>query len=354
MKKKKPKNVANDKWDQLQSIIADANKALGTKGKIFLGNEYPSYDRVPTGILAIDTLLGGGIPKRRLTEFAGEDSSFKTTAALHAVAAHQKRGEISVWIAGEEFDRVWAARCGVDLNRLILVEGDAGDVMCETACTLIESQHVGLAVFDAYQSLGTEREQEAGVEQEAMGGAGAPQMWARVKRRVLRAYSSKANTAIIGISEVRTKIGGFTKGIPEPESINIKVLRHWRAISLFFKKGEPYFVDPNNEDKKTMWARQFRVKCKKNKTAPMAERASSFDFTFRPRKGIPFGVNSAEEVARLGEVYGLISRKGAWYEGYGIRAQGLEQFQEKLRATPETVKELYTDILHEATHQETE
>lgn len=334
----------------LSEIINKVNKALGKTGKVYFADQHPPQKRIRTGILALDMIMGGGLPRGKYTEFAGEESSGKSTAALIASAAVQREGGLVVWAAREGFDRKWAERWGVDLKKLILLDAVYGDTMLETAMTLIDEGVVDLFTLDSVQSFGTEREAEAGLEAESFGGGGAGQLWGRVMRRMYAAAAGKGeNTAIIGISQVRAPIGkqGFKGQAPEPEPSGIKAIRHMKAISIRFKKGEPLYEYPNDTDKKRLVAREFKIKCTKNKTWE-PERAGSFTIHYRPHDIYEFGIDSIEQVVRLGRVYELITSKGAWLEGYGIRAQGMEQYTAALRKKPDTALELETDILEAA------
>jgi hypothetical protein len=144
---------------------------------------------------------------------------------------------------------------------------------------------------------------------------------------------------------VRAKIGGFSgHGPPDPEPTDIKVLRHWKAIAIQCKRGEPIFDNPKSEKRRIM-SREFHLRCKKNKTFE-PERVSSFIYNFR---GEHRGVDHADEVLRLGKVWGLLETKGSWIEGYGIRAQSEEKFKAKLLAEPTVIAELMTDILEAST-----
>src|ERR1700690_2995568 len=191
------------KRNEVDVLIAEINKALGVEGKVYLGSKLEEYERIPTGLLAFDTITGGGLVAQHLVELYGEESAGKTLLALQCVAASQRQGKRCAWVKGEEFEEPWAARQGVDLKKLIQVEALTGDKMLEVAATLIESGAIDVLVFDSYQAIGTVREQEAGVDSESFASAGAPQMWARMYRRTRAAFNGrKSRTALIGISQV--------------------------------------------------------------------------------------------------------------------------------------------------------
>lgn len=333
------------KLDKLRLLAAECNKALGADGKVTFADDIQIYERLPTGILAFDSITGGGLVRCHLTELYGEESSGKTLLALHAVASVQKRQGVAVWVKGEDFDPPWARRQGVDTNKLIIIESSTGDKALETACTLLEDGDPDLVVFDSYQALGTTREAEGGVDSEAYAGGGAPQLWGRVMRRAYAAFNSKKTTAaLLGISQVRDAIGGFSpNGRPEPKPTQIRALKHWKSISVQCKKGEPTYTDPKS-DKRRLVAREFHLKCVKNKTAP-PERVSSFVYNFKEWEGGSPGVDFADEVLRLGKVHGLLEQKGGWIHGYGEKAHGDAAFKERIKGNYRILKELRTDIL---------
>lgn len=344
-------DVSTQTKDEKITALLDAiNGALKQDGKVYTGRDFEVVvDRIPTGILSFDIITGGGVPRKKLTELFGKESSGKTTLAHRAVAAAQQNGGIAGWVVGEEYDDDWAEEQGVDLKRIIKFEAVAGDLALEASATAVESGLLDLLVIDSYQALGTDQELNNGVDSESFAAAGAGQMWGRYYRRILSAFNSrKANTAIIGVSQVRDAIGVFSpKGKPEPKPTGIHALRHWASISVSCRAGEPIFADINT-DKRRIVKKEFHLHCKKNKTAP-PERSSSFWYNFDEH-----GVDTVDEIIRWGKVYELLHQGGRVLEGYGIKVSGSkespaeEQFREALRQSPNTVKELRTDILSAA------
>ena len=344
---KSKKGLTRD--EQLQVLQDEVNTALGVNGKVFLGKDLEPLERIPTGLLAFDTITGGGLVRKHYIELFGEESAGKTLLALRCVAAVQKKGGVAAWVIGEEWTGdEWAEQQGVDVNKLIKIEALTGDLMLETAVTYLESGLVDLLVLDSIQAIGTVRESESGVDQEAYAGGGAPQLWGRFYRRTRGLFNGrKSKAAIIGISQVRAAIGGFSpSGKPEPKPTQIHVIKHWKAISVLCKRGEPVFADLKNEKRKII-SRDFKLRCVKNKCFP-PERVSSFRYNFR---GPDKGVDQVEEVMRLAKVYGLIEQRGKKLEGYGISVIGSKDspaeaaYVEKLKKKPTTMRELRTDIL---------
>ena len=347
-KKKAPAKAAKpkseDKLALLVSLAATINKNLGVAGKVFVGTDAIEWVRRRTGIAALDFVLGGGLVEGQMVQFTGGESSAKTTAALISIATIQRDdpSAIALWVAGEGFDRGWARLWGVDLNRLYVIQTTTGHVGLEAAVSLIESGAVTVAVFDSIQSLGTEREMEGGVDSESYAGAGAPQLWGRVTRRIYAAVAQpNVRTCMIAISQLRSKIGGHTKpGMPPPtQGSQIYALKHWKAADVEFSRSD--IVAVGEEEHIEVKARRFKLKTSKNKTASPG-RISSFWMAFTD--GIPW-VDNAATLVKLGIRYGFIEKTGAWYRGCGIaKTNGLDAFKDKLAADSEAVELLQADL----------
>ena len=342
--KKAAKKTSNhqDIRAKVEALRDTINSKPKLEGKVYLGRDAEPLERISSGVLAFDYVTGGGFPRRRYTELFGEESCFKTTLALHGVASAQRSGGVAAWVVGEEFDDDWAAEQGVDVDNLVKIEAVTGDVMLEMAATFLESGLVDLMVLDSVQAIGTIRESEDAVTQESYGGGGSAQLWGRMYRRTRGIFNSrKSNAAIIGISQARSAIGAFSPtGKPDPRPTQIYAIRHWKSISVYFKKGEPVYVDAKN-DKKRLLSQEFKLVTKKNKTAPPG-RASAFTYRFDGGK-----LDVVDEAFRFGLVYGLIEAKGAYYEGYDLREKGREAFLNALRADPDLVQEIRTDVVSE-------
>lgn len=347
LKAPKVKEDGRSKFEKIQALAEQCNEALGVEGKVYLGKDHEVFERIPTGNLALDAVIGGGLVRRHLMELYGEESSGKTTAALQCVANVQrlaKRGKtsgIAVWLEGEEFDEEWAERQGVNVDKLFRISALTGDGALETAATFLEEGDPDLMVFDSYQALGTRREMESGVDKEAYAGGGSAQLWGRFYRRTRGAFNGRrAATALVGISQVRDPIGVFSpNGKPEPRPTQIRVLKHWKSIAVMCKKGEPRYLDGSTQ-KKRIEAREFHFKCPKNKTAS-PEKVSSYWYQFR---GDNPGIDKVDLAIRLGKVYDLLEQKGAWTDGYGLHVQGEKRLRAALEADPKLVRTIFRDI----------
>jgi len=339
---KKP-TVDKKKLAALEAVVKKVNKSLGKDGAVFLGSQHKTFTRMGTGIVALDFVIGGGLPRGQMTMFSGEDSTAKTMCSILSAAKVQREGGTVVWVAGEGFDREWAESHGVDLDSIFVIQADTGDVALESAISLMEEAPVDLLVIDSVQSLGTTREMEDGVDQESYGNAGAPQMWGRIMRRCYAAMNKMEQgqeTAIIAISQVRSAVGkrGFRGMTPDPESSGIKALKHWKAVEVFFKKGD--YDYEGDKEKRNITRRQFKLKNLKNKTAT-PHRESSFDFYPRTRK-----VDNRITAVRLAKAFGFVENKGAWYKGYGVRAQGERAFADKL--DPSVLRKMVQEVNRQA------
>jgi len=331
----------------LKKLTVDINKALGVEGKLVLGSDHAGIIRVPIGVLGLDVITGGGLPRGNMVELYGAESSGKTLFTMNMVKAIQKLGEPVVWLKGEGFDKPWMEKNGVDLSLLYLAEAKAGDKALEAVLTALESGLVGGVVVDSVQSLATSREMSDSVEQESYGGGGSGQMWGRVMRKAY-AYANSgkaANTCFITISQVREAIGSFGKHKPAPKPTGIRSIRHWKAISLECKASEPFFINEKIDERKLMYAREFVVRCRKNKTS-IPERSATIRYYFRKHEGVPFGVDHADQIFRYAKAYDLLEVSGSWYNiGEDFKAQGKEPFLEELRKHPAYMKKLYNQIL---------
>lgn len=330
------------KLAELKALAKEVNKALGKTGAVYTGDQQREFVRKSTGIAALDYVLGGGLICGQMVQFTGEDSSGKTTAALICAATAQKRGDTVLWLAGEGFDKKWAVKWGVNLEDLLLITADTGDTALEAAVTMMQSGLVDVLVLDSLQSLGTTREIESGIDDEAYAGAGAPQMWGKVMRKSFAAMNAGADTAIIGISQVRAPIGKY--GVTEPQGSGIYALKHWKAADVYFRKGELDYTGSADETRR-MLGREFKLRCLKNKAADAVERQASF--WLRYRKDRSPCIDNVGSLFRLAKSYGLIEMNGSWVEGYGIRAQGAEKYIKILKKDKQALELIALDLQEE-------
>lgn len=331
---KAAKNVESNsgsKMDRIRALMDLVNRKQGISesAKLHTAATIPPVDRIRTGVLTLDAVMGGGLPRGRMTQFTGEESCFKTSALLSSVQSVQSAGGVAVWVQGEEFDRDWAEQWGVDVDSLVIVPGtsDGGDKALERALTLVDSGDVDLLIVDSIQGIPTVRESET--EMGSIGyGSGAPQMWGQFTRRIYAAFSRGAPTAVVWTSQMRSAVGKFSPSGDNTTGTQIHALKHAKSVDVRFKKTE-VFREGKGE---APYARAFSVKADKNKTSSPNE-TGEFRFYFRPHDGNDWGLDYAREAAVLGQTHStIITRSGAWYAVDGQRvAQGIDKLVDVLR-----------------------
>lgn len=329
----------SSKWAKVQVEVERINKTKGLSefAKVRSGSDIPPVSRIRTGILTLDVVMGGGLPRARFTQFKGAESCFKTTAILHTIASVQASGGTAVYVQGEEFDRAWAAQMGVDLDRLHIISvAEDGGRSLEQLCDLVDTGLIDVAVVDSIQGLTTERELDE-TEMGASGyGSGGPQMWGQWTRRITRAFNRGAETAVLWTSQLRSQPGKYSPTGDTSDGTQIWALKHAKSVDVLFKKGE-VFKDKNTES--GPYARTFSVRADKNKTSH-PNVSGEFRFYYRDHEGVPRGIDVAREAAILGQsVGGVIRRSGAWYSIDGEKvANGVDNLVLFLRKEEEVLR----------------
>ncbi|NLF25821.1 MAG: recombinase RecA, partial [Deltaproteobacteria bacterium] len=285
---------------------------------------------IPTGSLGLDIALGiGGLPKGRIIEVYGPESSGKTTLALHIAAEVQKKGGTVVFIDAEHaLDVQYAKRLGVDTSKLLVSQPDCGEQALEICETLIQSSSVDLVVIDSVAALvpRAEIDGEMGDQQ--------PGLQARLMSKALRkmtAISARANTTILFINQIRMKIGVMF-GSPETTSGG-NALKFYSSVRLDIRRIGSI------KDNTDVTGSRTRVKVVKNKVAPPF-RECEFDVIFNE------GISQLGELIDLGNAQGIVDKSGAWYSFKGERlGQGREGAKTFLKEHPEVAEEIRTLIL---------
>lgn len=359
IKGKQQSTITAKRRAEIQVLLKEINKKLGAEGSVILGRDASPIIRVNTALLSFEYLLCGGIPLSRYTELYGNESTGKTLAALLVILAFQRAGKVCMVVAREEFDTGWAAALGIVVEDIIFVDAINGDRSLEVATSIIELGGIDLVVMDSIQGFQTKREAEGSIEDESFGGGGASQMWGRVMRRGYSMANQGAQTAYIGISQARTKIGAFSRnGPPDTEPTGIMAIRHWKSVSVQTKKGDALFKDGKGGIK-TLMARQFKMKSKKNKTGT-PDRETHYWFHFKPHSGlhttgdggvkfgagVKFGFDFEEDAFRMARIYETITNAGQWYYHNGQKfAQGQEQVLTKLRADAKLLERVRAEVM---------
>lgn len=346
IKKKQSSGISADKRAQLVALCNGFNKSLKGDGHVFLGKDARPIERINTRLLTLGYLSGGGIPRGRYIEVYGPESSAKSLISTNIMKDFQDAGEVVLVCSREEFDLDWAVRSsGINPQDIIFVDTANGDKGLQVVLEFIESGLIGLAVMDSIQSFQTKREAEGSVENESFGGGGASQMWGRVMRRGYALANQGFNTSYIGISQVRSKIGGFSGGYgpPDPEPTGIMAIRHWKSLSIQSKKGE-VFHEKTSSGREVLVARDFKLHVKKNKTG-QSDRSGKYRFHFRDHGGFKFGFDYAEDAFRMGRAYDVIENKGAHYYIKGAKVgQGEENVIKAINADSKLLARLRGEV----------
>ena len=292
------------------------------------GNKKLDVESVPTGSIGLDYALGiGGLPKGRIIEIYGPESSGKTTLALHIVAQAQKRGgEVAFVDAEHALDPDYAARIGVDIDSMLVSQPDTGEQALEITDALVRSGAVDVVVVDSVAAL-TPR---AGIEGEM--GDTFVGLQARLMSQALRKLAgniSKTNCVVIFINQLRMKIG-VMYGNPETTPGG-RALKYFSSVRIDVRRIETLKVGGE------MIGNRTRAKIVKNKVAPPFKEAE-FDIIYGE------GISKIGEIVDLGVKLDLIDKAGAWYTYGDVRVQGRDSMKEYLREHPDVSDKIEAEI----------
>ncbi|MBL7780391.1 MAG: recombinase RecA [Saprospiraceae bacterium] len=321
-----------NKLKTLQSTIDRLDKTYG-KGTIMrLGDKQAiEVEVIPTGSLGLDIALGCyGLPKGRIIEIYGPESSGKTTLAIHAVAECQKQGGIAAIIDAEHaFDRFYAEALGVDVNNLLISQPDNGEQALEIAENLIRSGAVDILVVDSVAALVPRSEIEGEMGDSKMG------LQARLMSQAMRKMTAnigRTGCCCIFINQLREKIGVMF-GNPETTTGG-NALKFYASVRLDIRKSGAAIKDKDGN----LVGNQVKVKVVKNKLAPPF-RVASFDIVFGE------GISKSGEIIDLGSEMDIIQKSGAWYSYSGAKiAQGRDAAKIFLQDNPEVALEIEQKI----------
>lgn len=316
-----------NKLKALDIALAQIEKQFG-KGSIMKLGESPagvSIDVIPTGSLAIDLALGvGGVPRGRVIEIYGPESSGKTTVALHIIAEAQKMGGVAAFIDAEHaLDPVYAKALGVNIDDLLVAQPDTGEQGLEICEALVRSAAVDVVVIDSVAALVPRAEIEGEMGDNHVG------LHARLMSQALRKLTgsiSKSNTCVIFINQIREKIGVMF-GSPETTTGG-RALKFYATIRMDIRRQEAIKQGQDIIGNKT------RVKVVKNKMAPPFKLAD-FDIMYGE------GISREGSIVDIGTEMEIITKAGAWYSYSGERlGQGRENVKEYLKLHPDMANKL--------------
>ena len=320
-----------DKQKALESALAQIERQFG-KGSIMrlgVGNPVMEIESTSTGSLGLDIALGiGGLPKGRIVEIYGPESSGKTTLTLHAIAEEQKKGGVCAFVDAEHaLDPIYARKLGVNLDELLISQPDTGEQALEIVDTLVRSGAVSMVVIDSVAALTPKAELE--------GDMGDHQMGAQAKlmsqaMRKLTASIGRTNCMVIFINQIRMKIGVMF-GSPETTSGG-NALKFYASVRLDIRRTGSI------KDRDEVIGNSTRVKVVKNKVAPPF-REVEFDIMFGE------GISKTGELVDLGVKAGVVEKSGSWYS-YGDEriGQGRENAKAFLKANPTVAQAIEAKI----------
>ena len=325
---------AVDKSKALDAALSQIERAFGKGSIMRLGaNEVVEVETVPTGSLGLDIALGvGGLPRGRIVEIYGPESSGKTTLALHTVAEAQKKGGICAFVDAEHaLDPVYARKLGVNLEDLLISQPDTGEQALEICDTLVRSGAIDVLVVDSVAALTPRAEIEGEM------GDSLPGLQARLMSQALRkltASISRSNTMVIFINQIRMKIGVMF-GSPETTTGG-NALKFYASVRLDIRRIGSV------KDRDEVVGNQTRVKVVKNKLAPPFK-VIEFDIMYGE------GVSKTGELIDLGVKAGIVEKSGAWFSYNSQRlGQGRENAKQFLRDNPDTAREVELAIRQNA------
>ena len=331
MENNKQKPQDQEKLKALDQVLAQIEKHYGKGAIMKLGGAAGNTDIevIPTGCLSLDIALGvGGIPRGRIVEIYGPESSGKTTVALHAIAQAQKAGGIAAFVDAEHaLDPVYAKKLGVDLENLYVSQPDTGEQALDIVDALVRSGAVDLIVVDSVAALTPKAEIEGDMGDSHVG------LQAGLMSQALRkltGFINKSKTCVIFINQLREKVGVMF-GNPETTPGG-KALKFYASIRIDVRKGEAL------KDSDGIMGNKTKAKIVKNKLAPPFKTAE-FDILYGE------GISQEGCIIDLGVACDVIGKSGAWfsYEGEKV-AQGRERMREWLRANPEQAQEIEEKI----------
>ena len=319
--------VNEEKQKALETTIANIERSYGKGSIMKLGDEnaHLNIETIPTGSLGLDIALGlGGLPRGRIIEIYGPESSGKTTVALHVIAEAQKQGGIAGFIDAEHaLDPVYAKNIGVDIDNLYISQPDSGEQALEITETMVRSGAIDIVVVDSVAALVPKAEIDGDMGDSHVG------LQARLMSQALRkltAVISKSNCTVVFINQLREKVGVMF-GNPETTTGG-RALKFYSSVRLDVRRIEA--IKQSGE----VVGNRTRVKVVKNKVAPPF-REAEFDIMFGK------GISRSGDILDLAANCDVVNKSGAWYNYEGNKiGQGRENTKAWLEQNPEVLEEI--------------
>jgi len=323
-----------DKQKALAAALGQIDRAFG-KGSVMRLGEKPvlEIEAISTGSLGLDVALGiGGLPKGRIVEIYGPESSGKTTLALHVIAEAQKNGGVCAFVDAEHaLDPIYARKLGVDLDDLLVSQPDSGEQALEITDTLVRSGAVDVLVVDSVAALTPKAELEGEM------GDSLPGLQARLMSQALRKLTgsiNKSNTLVIFINQIRMKIG-VMYGNPETTTGG-NALKFYASVRLDIRRTGQI------KERDEVVGSETRVKVVKNKVAPPFKQVQ-FDIMYGE------GISKTGEIIELGVKAGVVEKSGSWYSYGGTKiGQGKEQARKFLKEHRDIAIEIEDKVRQQA------
>jgi len=328
------------KTEALEEALAQIEKTFGEGSIMRLGNApIKQIETISTGSLSLDIALGaGGVPRGRITEIYGPESSGKTTVALHVIAEAQKQGGEAAFIDAEHaLDPIYAQKLGVDIDRLIVSQPDTGEQALEIAEALARSGAIDVIVVDSVAAL-VPKAEIAGIMGDSHVG-----LHARLMSQALRKLTSiinKSNAVAIFINQLREKVG-VMYGNPEVTTGG-RALKFYSSVRIDIRKAEVI------KDGSNIIGNRTRAKVVKNKVAPPFKEAE-FDIMFGE------GISKEGSIIDIAAQMDVLQKGGSWYSYNGERiGQGRDKVKEFLKEHPEITDEIYAKIMQKVNEEKME
>ena len=322
-------SVASDKKKALETALAQIEKNYGKGAIMRLGEDIPvNVDAISTGSLSLDLALGvGGVPRGRIVEIYGPESSGKTTLALHILASAQKKGgEVAFIDVEHALEPAYARALGVDIDSLLISQPDTGEQALDICEALVRSGAIDVVVVDSVAALLPRSELEGEMGESSVG------VVARLMSQALRKLAgtiSKTNCIVVFINQLREKIG-VMYGNPETTPGG-RALKYFSSVRIDVRRIETLKVGGE------MVGNRTRAKIVKNKVAPPFKEAE-FDIIYGE------GISRVGEIIDLGSKLELIDKSGAWFTVNGERLQGRDAVKDYLNTHPDVCEALEQQI----------